>query len=138
MVIMKRLLDVENILVMDDSGTARLIIKQCLEIAGLYGKCFYEARNGCEGLEILHQHAVDLVFTDLNMPEMDGEDFLIYLGKRVASFPDVIVITSSYNPIKEQRLKRLGAKAVLKKPISPAQVAQILREMEEGFLDDSI
>jgi len=47
--------------IIDDSGTARMIVKQSLEIIGLRGKSFFEAGNGREALAVLDQRTVDIV-----------------------------------------------------------------------------
>lgn len=116
--------DVKAILIADDSATARIIIKQCFEIAGFTGREFFTARNGQEAWELLQKEKVDLVLTDLNMPLMDGRALLTRIkscGTILASRP-VIVITSTSNQAKDAELMRLGASAVITKPISPASI----------------
>ena len=56
---------IQTILVVDDSGTARMIIKQCLAIIGLKDKKFLEASNGRDAIEVLKQNFVDLIVTDI-------------------------------------------------------------------------
>ena len=115
--------DIKNILVVDDSGMARMIIKQCLEIAGFRGKKFTEAANGADALEKLAAEKAELVVTDLNMPVMEGTALL----SRIKASDElknilVIIITSTSNPAKEIDLKRSGAFAVINKPVSPASI----------------
>lgn len=117
--------NIENILVVDDSGTARMIIRQCLEMAGLSGKCFYEARNGKEALEVLNTEKIDILLTDLNMPVMDGNMLLLNLTAMNGLKPLIMVITSASNPAKEAELKGLGADYVLNKPITPAGIIRV-------------
>ena len=115
------------ILVVDDSPTARMFVQRCLVISKKFPDAEYlEASDGLEALEILQQHAarITAVFTDLNMPNMDGE----MLYKRMQASPrmheiPVIVVSSAGNPAKEQALRDIGVKAVIKKPISPVQLA---------------
>lgn len=119
--------NLNSFLIADDSSTARMIIRQCIEIAGFHGKEFLEARDGKEAWQILQHHRVDMVFTDLNMPELDGRALL----KLIKSMPElsstcVIVITSTKNPAKEAELRDLGASSVLDKPVSPASIYQTL------------
>ncbi len=113
-----------QILIVDDSGTARMFIKRCIEIAGLADAEFFEAGNGNEALGILDNHSVTCVITDLNMPECDGEMLLkqIKARPRLHDIP-VVVITSAGNPAKELELMACGAVAVLSKPVSPAAIA---------------
>lgn len=114
-----------NILIADDSGTARMIIRKCFEIAGLNDSNFIEAQNGHEVLVMLESLRIDLLVTDLNMPVLDGKALL----EKLKSTPGlegipVIVITSGNNPSRERELKKLGADLVLGKPISPAAIAR--------------
>ncbi len=112
---------VQTILVVDDSGTARMIIKQCLTIIGLKDKKFIEASNGRDAVELLRQNAVDLVVTDLNMPVMDGEALLLEIkGSAAWQQIPVIVITSTSNDVREKALREVGAEAVISKPVNPA------------------
>ena len=112
---------VQTILVVDDSGTARMIIKQCLAIIGLKDKQYLEASNGRDAVEVLKQSSVDLVVTDLNMPVMDGEALLLEIkGADVWRKIPVIVITSTSNDVREKALREVGAEAVISKPVNPA------------------
>ena len=82
------------------------------------------------GLKLLQEHAVEMIFTDLTMPEMDGES----LFKRVMANPKyneipVVVISSIGNPAKDSQLLAMGVKAVVKKPVSPAKLAEVFRAM---------
>lgn len=120
----------KRIVIADDSGTARLFIKRCLEIAGFDDAEFLEAANGREALELLKSAPVDLVVTDLIMPEMNGVSLL----KRIKSSPrlheiPVIVVTSAANPQKIEELKSMQALAVVSKPISPPDVAEAIQPL---------
>jgi two-component system chemotaxis response regulator CheY len=119
--------DINVFLIVDDSITARMIIKQCIEIAGFRGRAFIEARNGEEAWQILQHVPVDLIVTDLNMPVLDGWMLLerIKTTAAVSSTP-VIVVTSSTNAAQEAELISLGASAVMGKPVSPAEVFRTL------------
>ena len=110
----------KTILIIDDSSTARMVIRRCLEIVGFEGAKFIEAANGKEALALMKQEATDLVVTDLNMPVMDGETFLKWI-KGIPKTHDipVVMISSADNPAREKQVLDLGAHAVLGKPISP-------------------
>jgi len=115
---------VNNILIVDDSSTARFIIRQCFEIAGFRGKNYVEAKNGLEALESLEKEKFDLIVTDLNMPGMDGIGLLSSVKASRHSEIPVIVITSTSNQAKNDELKKLGAFLIFNKPISPAGIHQ--------------
>lgn len=115
----------KTILIVDDSNTARMIARRCLEIVGFEGATFIEAVNGEHAVAFLKRQPVDLVVTDLNMPVMDGETFLKWVksSPRTHGIP-VVMISSADNPAKERHVLELGAHAVLGKPLSP----EILRK----------
>lgn len=120
----------KRIIIADDSGTARMFIKRCFEISGCQDVEFFEAKNGLEVLEQLKKTLVDLVVSDLHMPEMDGTELL----KRIKSSPrfheiPVIIISSAANPKKVEELKELLALDVLSKPVSPASVSKAIKSL---------
>lgn len=119
-----------RILIADDSGTARMFIKQCLEISISEDVEFLEAANGQEALQILKSEAVDLLVSDLNMPVLDGRELI----RRVSASPKlhgmpVMVITSSGNEARKRELLDLGAKVVLRKPVNPMKIAEGLESV---------
>jgi two-component system chemotaxis response regulator CheY len=121
----------DTVLLADDSATARMIIKRCLKIVGCRNTKFLEADDGLQALELAKSSEVDLVVTDLNRPNMDGNALL----KMIKSNPElsglpVLVISSSSNPAKETELLNNGAFAVLNKPVSPASVAEKLQDLD--------
>ncbi|MDY6848806.1 MAG: response regulator [Thermodesulfobacteriota bacterium] len=132
----------ERIIIADDSETARMFIKRCLEIIGLRDAQFLEAANGRDALQLAKEQLakgepVDLLVSDLNMPVMDGVTLLKWVktSPRLVQLP-VLIITSAGNPAKEQELMEQGALAVLNKPVSPASLLKALGSMidrEDGY-----
>lgn len=110
----------KRIVIADDSQTARMFIRRCLEIVGLQNATIVEANHGKEALVLVKEAPTDLLITDLNMPVMDGQTLLKWVkaSPRLAGLP-VLVITSAGNPAKEKELLDLGAFGVLGKPVSP-------------------
>ncbi len=122
---------IQTIIIADDSSAARMVTRRCLEIAG-YGEArLLDARDGCEALQLLHEHQPDLLITDLNMPQMDGAALLkkVKASPRFHELP-VLVISSMSNPVREEELCSLGAFAVLCKPVSPASLSKVLQSLE--------
>jgi two-component system chemotaxis response regulator CheY len=119
-----------RIVIADDSATARMFIRRCLEIIGLGEATLVEAENGREALSLLKEEDTDLLLTDLNMPVMDGATLLKWVksSPRLHDIP-VLVITSAGNPAKEQELTALGAYGVLNKPVSPAVLMNALQSL---------
>jgi len=120
----------KRILIVDDSKTARMFIRRCLEISGFQEADFEEAENGQMAIDILKKNPADLVVSDLNMPQMDGEELLkkIKSSPRLHDIP-VMIITSAANPKKIEELKSLQAFAILKKPVSPPEVTQAVASL---------
>jgi len=73
-----------NILIVDDSLSIRSVIKKIIMLSGFKVEKCYEARNGREAMELLSQQWVDVIISDINMPEMNGIEFLEEL-KRTTS-----------------------------------------------------
>jgi len=118
---------IKRVVIADDTKTARMFIKRCLEIVGLQDAQIVEAVNGKEALELLKETPTDLLFTDLNMPVMDGTTLLKWIkaSPKLYDLP-VIIITSANNEAKDSELTKLGAYKVLNKPISPASLYAII------------
>lgn len=117
----------KRIAIVDDSETARMFIRRCLEIIGLAEATFVEAEHGKDALEKIKDGQVDLLLTDLTMPVMDGETLLKWVkaSPKLCDIP-VVVISSAGNPAKEAELLKLGAVGVLAKPVSPAKLNAVL------------
>ena len=123
----------KRIIIADDSTTARMFIKRCLQIIGLGDAEIIEAEHGKEALAAAKAQPVDLLLTDLNMPVMDGETLVKWVkaSPKLGDLP-IIVITSAGNPAKEAQLLELGAYRVLNKPVSPPVMMEALAD----FIDE--
>lgn len=122
----------KRIIVADDSATARMFIKRCLQIIGFGDADIVEAADGKQALEAAKEEATDLLLTDLNMPVMDGETLVKWVkaSPKLCDMP-IVVITSAGNPAKEAQLLELGAHRVINKPVSPPVMMEALAD----FLD---
>ena len=78
------------------------------------------AANGSEALALLNQTSVDIILTDINMPEMNGEDFVRRLEEqdKLRAIP-VIVVSTDATENRIRRMLDLGAKGYVVKPFSP-------------------
>jgi len=97
-----------------------------------------EAENGLEALNLLDEHTVELIFSDINMPIMDGAVFVGELAKHEVKkkIPVVVVSTDSSEERKNQ-MNSLGAKGYISKPFSPEQLEQeVIRLLWEASDDD--
>jgi two-component system chemotaxis response regulator CheY len=124
-----------RILVVDDSATTRFVIRKTLTLSGLEIAEFHEARDGAEAWDLLERHSVDLIFTDLNMPHMGGDELLARLqddGRRGDA--RVIVISTEGSETRLAAIQRLGAAAILRKPFTPEQVKTMVEQILEPSL----
>jgi len=114
-----------QILIVDDSSVMRKIVERSLRQAGLEPLSVLEAASGIEGLEVLRNKSVHLILSDINMPSMDGLEFLRQIrGQGLAPGVPVVMITteSSEEHVKQAILN--GAQGYIRKPFTPDQVKE--------------
>lgn len=120
-----------NILIVDDSSVMRKMISKTIKISGIEIDTIFEAENGKEGLEVLNQHWIDVLFIDVNMPIMDGMEMLDHVRNRpdTKDLPILIVSTES----NEKRIREIDQKKAgfVHKPFTP----EVLREKIEEVLN---
>ncbi len=110
-------------LIVDDSSVMRKIVERALRQAGLPLGTVLEASTGTEALELLRRNRVDLIVSDINMPMMDGLEFLRQLrSQNLAPGVPVVMITteSSEEHVREAILA--GAQGYIRKPFTAEQV----------------
>lgn len=118
-----------RVLFIDDSPAMRSFIRRVVEIAGLELNSSHEAGHGQEAIALLKAHKFDLIFCDINMPVMNGEDFLLHLRENMPHIntPVIVVSTDSTHP-RVHRLTELGAKGYVKKPFTPEMIRTAIEE----------
>lgn len=122
-----------NVLIVDDSPAMRSFVRRVLELSGIeVGQCT-EAGNGAEALEVLRKEWVDVVLTDLNMPTMDGEQFVRKMEEdpSLQAIP-VLIVSTDRTDHRVQQMLTLGAKGYVTKPFQP----ETLREELERALGE--
>ena len=117
----------KTILTVDDSASVRQVVKIALGGAG-YG--VIEAGDGREGLAKAKSHSIQLIITDLNMPGMDGLDFIrsLRLLPPYRGVPIVFLTTESDEGLKRQA-KAAGATGWITKPFKQEQLVAITRKL---------
>jgi len=119
-----------NVLIVDDSSSMRSVIKKIVAISGFKMDQCYEAANGKQALEILSKVWVDIILTDLNMPEMNGLEMLAALkGDNLLKEIPVIIISTEGSDERRKAALEMGAKQFIKKPFSPEFVKKVLYEV---------
>jgi len=122
----------KHILIVDDSSTSRMIVQRCFQISGLQDSSYYYAENGLDACMLLENNRdIDLILTDLNMPKMDGTNFIkkIKINDRLKKIP-VFVVSSVGDSFIDAELLKLGVQGIIKKPISPAKVMEVIGGVE--------
>jgi len=112
-------------LIVDDSSVMRKIVERALRQAGLDSLVVHEAGSGTEGLDLLKAKKVDLILSDINMPSMDGLEFLRQIrAQNLAPGVPVVMITteSSEDHVKQAILA--GAQGYIRKPFTAEQVKE--------------
>jgi two-component system chemotaxis response regulator CheY len=111
----------------DDSATVRQMASLVLRGAG------YDVVEACDGIDALSKltgREMNLILTDLNMPNMDGFE----LTRRVRSLPDykyvpVVLLTTESQPEKKLEGKSAGATAWIVKPFTPDQLLTVVKKV---------
>lgn len=119
-----------NVLIVDDSNSMRTVIKKIISISGFKIDQCIEAGNGKEALNTLTDNWVDVIISDINMPEMNGFELLKNLKEDdfLKNIP-VILITTESSKERMQDAFNLGANGFIKKPFAPEAVKKILYEV---------
>jgi len=112
-------------LIVDDSSVMRKIVERSLRQAGIELGKVVEAGDGSEALAALRNEPVDLILCDINMPVMDGLEFVRALGtvENAKGVPVVMITTEGSESNVAQALSA-GARGYIRKPFTPEQVKE--------------
>ena len=118
-----------TLLIVDDSMTMRSVIKKTVQMSGFEADTYLEAGSGAEAIITLAKKRVDLILSDINMPEMTG----IQMLKRLKSEPHfatipVIMISTEGSEERIREAMDAGASGYLKKPFQPEEIRALLEE----------
>jgi len=112
-------------LIVDDSSVMRKIVERSLRQAGIEMTDVFQAANGAEALGILQDTAVDLILCDINMPVMDGLEFVKQLsGVASAKGVPVVMITTEGSEAHVVQAISCGARGYIRKPFTAEQVKE--------------
>jgi len=112
-------------LIVDDSSVMRKIVERSLRQAGLELEKVVEAGNGAEALAVLGKGPVDLILCDINMPIMDGLEFVRALQTvEEAKATPVVMITTEGSETHVVQALSAGARGYIRKPFTPEQVRE--------------
>lgn len=112
-------------LIVDDSSVMRKIVERSLRQAGINLVKVHEAGNGAEGLAILDSTPVDLILSDINMPVMDGLEFVKQVhGREALRHVPIVMITTEGSESHVVQALSCGARGYIRKPFTPDQVKE--------------
>jgi len=121
------------VLIVDDSSVMRKIVQRSLRLAGLDIETVLEADNGEQALTIVQQNAVDLIFSDINMPKMDGLEFVRQLQSlEAAKGIPIVMITTEGSQSRVVEALSLGARGYIRKPFTPDQMKERIAPLLEA------
>ena len=125
--------DLLKILLVDDNHYMRVLLAEILRAIGV--NHIYEANDGAEGLQMMRDHSVDLVMTDLSMQPLDGIDFVRLLRNSPDSpnqMAPVIMITGHSTFARVNEARDAGVSEFLAKPLTARGVIQRLHQAVEN------
>ncbi len=116
----------KNVLIVDDSATMRKIIMRGIRQAGIDNAEFEEAGDGVEGMQAVEGGQFDLILSDVNMPKMNGLDFVREVTGKLENPPPIVMIsTEGSEEVISEAMSR-GANGYLKKPFTPEKIQEVL------------
>jgi two-component system, chemotaxis family, chemotaxis protein CheY len=112
-------------LIVDDSSVMRKIVARALQQCGVNSAEIIEAGNGAEALDVVRRERLDLVLSDINMPVMDGLEFVRQLQSvdNARGVP-VVMITTEGSESHVMEAISCGARGYIRKPFTPEQMKQ--------------
>ncbi|MEI7895639.1 MAG: response regulator [bacterium] len=115
-----------KILIIDDEQTMRLLLEKFLS----KNYDVVAKKDGKEALEWLEENLPDLIISDIQMPNMDGYDFLTMLRKRGFTKHTPVIMLSGASEKSEDRVRcyQAGAQDYLTKPFSPVELTELVKK----------
>jgi len=123
-----------TVMIVDDSDTIRAMLVRTLGMTKLPFDAGLTARNGIEALEQMRDHWIDLVFTDLHMPDMGGIE-LIEKMQAEASLNEipVVIVSTEGSSTRIEELKTKGVKGYVRKPFTPEGIRDVILNILGGW-----
>ena len=116
-----------NVLIVDDSATMRALLYRVVGLADLPIGAIYQAPNGAEALKMLETHSIQAVFTDVNMPVMNGMELLREMADR-DEWKDIlrVIISTDGSRLRREEARELKVSLYVEKPFRPEVVRDVL------------
>jgi two-component system, chemotaxis family, chemotaxis protein CheY len=119
-----------NVLVVDDSAMMRAMIKRVISLADVPIAGVFEAANGREAIEILSAHAIDVIFTDVNMPIMTGPELLREMARQPQWSRILrVVVSTDGSEARRAEMTDLNVRLYVEKPFRPEVMRDVLSQI---------
>lgn len=123
-----------SVLIVDDSEIIRSVLSKTLRMTKIPFADIFQASNGKEALSVMNQSWVDMVLTDLNMPEMSGFDLIDVIHKRNdLNLIPIVVISTEGSTLRIEELKSKGIIGYLRKPFAPVSIRETINKVLESW-----
>jgi two-component system response regulator YesN len=121
-----------NVQIVDDEPIVRIGLKKLIPWDEYGFRVVCEAQNGIEALEQLDMHKIDVVITDIEMPNMDGIEYIKRINER--KIKPVVVILTAYAEFEYAKTAiEYGVTGYILKPIIESQICEILRQIKKNL-----
>lgn len=127
----------KNLLIVEDQLKIRKDIRSMVEKTGIDIEEIYEAENGISALEILENHNIDVMFTAVCMPEMDGVTLVTKIQK-LEHKPLIAVISDRDDFEYVVEMLRNGVREYIRKPTTVDEITKLLIKLDKELAKDSI
>jgi two-component system chemotaxis response regulator CheY len=117
-----------SILIVEDSSTTRALIRAIIEEMGDFHTV--EASSGFDALKLLPTEDFDLIITDINMPDINGLEFINFMksNPKYKSLP-LIIVSTERSEEDRKRGMALGAVAYITKPFKANELKEIIKQI---------
>lgn len=115
-----------RILTVDDSRTILAMLHHTLSNAGFE---VLQAEDGQQGLDVLAREEVDVVITDINMPVMDGIQFIRQVRASGHSSLPILILTTETSLDKRDQGRAAGGTGWIVKPFDPEKLIQVIHKV---------
>ena len=119
----------KRLLLVDDSATMLMSLKNALELAGFAVDTAPDGEAAMAKLKAGPKP--DLMITDINMPKMDGLQ-LIQAARQIMRFTPILALTTESQQARRDEAKKLGATGWLVKPVASADLVKVIRQVVPG------
>lgn len=118
-----------NVLIADDDPVIRRLIVRSLQHAGLRFSKLLEARDGAEALALVSENRIDFILLDLNMPNINGGQFINRIRSSAETEKVPIVVISGAAPSDDDAAVLRRTNGFIQKPFPPAELAQLVVDL---------